>query len=519
MHMPLLITLLLLLADIGCATAAETGANTTLVTGRERLRLRLSAVDRNRVAAAALWVSRDHGRSWQRAQRLEHPPGSERLPVFEFVPPADGVYTFATVTEYRDGTAEAGPQPGTTRGQVVVIDRSQPHFDLARVDEVGEEEGRPLLRLRWQLREANLDSLLLEQRDASGTWQPAHAFDELRGERTVHAGHKPLRLRARDRAGNESIAALWRPPSDDAGTSLEELADALPELTEETDNADVDAGSGEQDTAAKASQANVSAPQDEARESPATAQRPTRRPLPPDHRDVIAPNAGETPAMPRQSSRARLLPVGEDRGDPALEPDIDRAYRQALQDDAPPDRYSGEIAEAQPRAQSTNRSRNDPAQVLAGLSRGILVGAEADTALAAARRATTAGDQAVALALLQRLRDSSRSAEALLAEARLLAELDRLDQALKLLDDAPPEAQSPAASCTRARLLLDAGRHAEAEQAVHAVPLSSKHSREARLLHARALRALGRRADALAILRDLARGDDVWGREAQRLLP
>jgi hypothetical protein len=73
---------------------------------------------------------------------------------------------------------------------------------------------------------------------------------------------------------------------------------------------------------------------------------------------------------------------------------------------------------------------------------------------------------------------------------------------------------STALRCRRAVALLALGRADEAAETLARVSAEGPHGREASFLMALALRGMDERAQARAIMRNLAQGDDHWAESA-----
>ena len=284
---------------------------------------------------------------------------------------------------------------------------------------------------------------------------------------------------------------------------------------------------------------------DEAPAMPKADPPPATPQVPPDHQDVVAPLAGSWTPPPKLTIREPtqgLLPAGVDLRPGEGSPDIDSEYQQALRGEAPDSstRYTGEATQVVTSGRAADRYRprravvqaraeaaaERPAgavtvsratRVLASLSKGALLDAEADRALAAAREARAGGDSITALALYRRLQDSRRAAAT--AEAvTYLNELGRHEEAVALATSAPPEAWSDDLACAQARALLGLQRPAKAEAALRRVAVYGPEHRQAQLLRAQALRAQGKGTIAAALLRSLIDGQDEWARQARTLL-
>lgn len=521
---------------LACTALAAETAEAVPVIRRASLPVRLTVADLAQVKTARFWVTADRGTTWQKAHEIEVAEGTTQAPVFTFQVPADGTYGFKTAVVYRSGEAEAEPVNGQTipgPGELVTIDRTPPAIVAFTVLREGEA-----VRAEWRVGDTHLDAAPVTlQQQAGEAWTDLAVDLSASGSQPITAAAGSLlRLRVRDQAGNvvESTPApvpaapvkeaapivtetsvtetqqtvAVPPPTTETTppvTGEQALAEAIRDLPPadqvDTDEAIVNKTAAPAEAppavdAAATTAAKADSPATAPPAEPAVA--PKRPVVPPDHQDIVAPNAGTwTPPV-----------VAPDRAPLELVQPAPATHTDQL----------GPSAESATRPAERARGASAPAQVLANLPRGALLRRDAELALTAARDARHDGDHAVAMALYRRLGDSELAATAILEEIAVYRGLDRMGEATRIAELAPPEAQSDALAVAHARCLLDLGQATRVESIVTRVSPTGAQWREARFLLAQAQLAQGRRREAVAILNTLASGDDQWAEVARRLL-
>ncbi len=148
-----------------------------------------------------LYVSRDHGATWELAQTLA-PEGGK----FEYQAPTDGEFWFSVKTV--DGRNQQHPPRGSYEtGLIVVVDKTAPSLDLL-LEQVSDGKAQ----LTWKAADSNLDtrSLRLEVLAAGAPdWEPISIVPQSSGETSwpvSQTGVVAVRGTVSDLAGNVSQA-------------------------------------------------------------------------------------------------------------------------------------------------------------------------------------------------------------------------------------------------------------------------------------------------------------------------
>ena len=156
-----------------------------------------SALQRMNARELQLHVSRDHGATWELAQRL--PPDGGR---FEYQSPAEGEYWFSVKT--LDGRNHLHPPAGSYEtGLIVVVDQTAPAVFLSM-----QQSPSGVVQLNWRASDVNMDSstLKLEFRSPnSNEWEPLRVPSRSVGEHSWTIGQSGLvsvRGSISDLAGN-----------------------------------------------------------------------------------------------------------------------------------------------------------------------------------------------------------------------------------------------------------------------------------------------------------------------------
>jgi hypothetical protein len=165
---------------------------------------------REQTREVILYVSKDHGRTVEIADR--------QLPTakcFHYRAPGDGMYWFVVRTENMDYRPRSVDTPIDQPSQRICVDTVRPE---ARLQLIRRQDD--MISVRWDVDDENLDKQSIQlgyQRIDGKTWTklPIEPATEGRYVWNVLDNIEVLvRLRVRDKAGNESIAALSIPPEE-----------------------------------------------------------------------------------------------------------------------------------------------------------------------------------------------------------------------------------------------------------------------------------------------------------------
>lgn len=183
------------------------------------LEYELSKVGPSGVGSVDLYWTRDDGSTWEKYADDPALAGSTKTGRFlrTIELPGDGVFGFTIVITSRAGRGRTPPRPGEAPQMRVEIDSVPPVAQLA--PPIPDTTRPNTLLLRWQAKDKNLTPRPIslewaERRD--GPWQPIALDIENTGQ---HSWTLPptipvqvyLRLRAKDAAGNESVAVTNEP--------------------------------------------------------------------------------------------------------------------------------------------------------------------------------------------------------------------------------------------------------------------------------------------------------------------
>lgn len=180
-----------------------------------------------RLKQVQLYVSSDQGRSW-------HPYANARPEdaAFTFTAPRDGLFWFTVRTIDMDNRAFPLTMDNVRPGLKVLVDTQAPTIQLR-----GQPPRDGLAVVEWEVHDENLElaTLALEYR-AQGTaeWLPLRVEPSAGGQhawRPGTSGTLEVRLRARDRAGNdaEQRAAVQAPQESFSGGPTANLAATSPQ--------------------------------------------------------------------------------------------------------------------------------------------------------------------------------------------------------------------------------------------------------------------------------------------------
>ena len=183
------------------------------------LEYELAKVGPSGVGSVDLWWTRNDGQSWELYAVDPEVKGTTQSGRHQRTVelPGDGVYGFVLVVKSRAGLGKAPPRAGDAPEIRVEVDTVSP---IAQLYSPGPDAQRPgALTLKWAAKDNNLATNPItlewsERRD--GPWQPIAVNVPNTGK---HSWQLPdrlpvqvyMRLRARDLAGNESVALTPEP--------------------------------------------------------------------------------------------------------------------------------------------------------------------------------------------------------------------------------------------------------------------------------------------------------------------
>jgi hypothetical protein len=184
------------------------------------LEYELSRVGPSGIGTVELWLTRDDGQTWRLYARPEDEPNTiksgrhqGRVRLLD----GDGVYGFTLVVKSKAGLGRTPPRSGDVPEIRVELDTSLPIAKLFQPGPDPHKQGH--LLLKWEATDPNLAEASIclewaEQRD--GPWQPIGLDLRNDGRFSWKLPERMpvnvyLRLRAKDKAGNESIAVTPQP--------------------------------------------------------------------------------------------------------------------------------------------------------------------------------------------------------------------------------------------------------------------------------------------------------------------
>jgi hypothetical protein len=194
---------------------------------------RLDKVGPSGVGSIELWLTENDGQSWQRW--AEYPDvkdliggkyrGSVTLP-------REGVYGFRMVVKSKAGRGQPAPRPGEAPELRIELDTTAPTVEL--LEPRPDPESKDSLLLQWKVKDRNLDTLPITLEyadDLHGKWEPI--ITNLANKAEGYSWKVPpgkvnvyLRIRVRDRAGNEGVAVTDKPQLVDMSEPEGHLLDA-----------------------------------------------------------------------------------------------------------------------------------------------------------------------------------------------------------------------------------------------------------------------------------------------------
>jgi hypothetical protein len=178
------------------------------------LNYKLDKVGPSGIGSVELWLTENDGQSWQRW--AEYPEVKDLSGGVKYrgsvTLPREGIYGFRMVVKSKAGRGQPAPRPGEAPELRIELDTTPP--DVVLLEPRPDPEHKDALLLQWKVRDRNLDAMpiTLEYADQrTGPWQSivSNTYDTPEGYSwKVPQGKVSvyLRLRVRDRAGNEGLA-------------------------------------------------------------------------------------------------------------------------------------------------------------------------------------------------------------------------------------------------------------------------------------------------------------------------
>ncbi len=450
--------------------------------------------DAKRTAKVALFVTDDGGRSWRKDQELPVAEGAAAMPVFTFVAPKDGAFGLWTAATSRDGQAEPEPVAGAAPKLELVVDRAAPTLGRLEATLGGVADGQATLALSWQVGDPNLggDPVAIEVSTDLGKSFAVRHTGKAEGTTALtvpaEAAEIQVRVVARDLAGNVltspakpvALPVVAKPANPEA--ALAAAVAALPAPTE----LGVAGRSG--------------APILTAGESPLAGAEPS----------AAAP-AAQSGSAPTAATASQPATSG---AEPAVVANSDveaRYHREAgAPVEQPRGRQSGGESGTAPVQQSSG-----PRATVVDPSITFLTGGAAAVALESARQAEQDGDVDGALAQYLRLHRSSVAKTALEDELSLLRRIRDHGTIVAIVEQLQPELRTDAARLHAARASLQLGNPEAAAAWAAKVRASAPEAREALFVLGKALKDLGRKAEARRVFDQLGAGNDDIAAQAR----
>ena len=179
---------------------------------------RLDKVGPSGIGSVELWLTENDGQTWQRW--AEYPEvkdlvgGKYRGMV---TLPREGIYGFRMVVKSKAGRGQPAPKPGDAPELRIELDTTAPTVEL--LEPRPDQDNKDTLLLQWKVRDRNLDALPITLEyadDLHGKWEPI--VSNLANKPEGYAWKVPpgkvnvyLRIRVKDRAGNEGVAVTDKP--------------------------------------------------------------------------------------------------------------------------------------------------------------------------------------------------------------------------------------------------------------------------------------------------------------------
>lgn len=451
--------------------------------------------DAKQTAKVALFVTDDGGRSWRKDQELPVAEGAAAMPAFTFTAPKDGAFGLWTVATSRDGRAEPEPVAGAAPKLELVVDRAAPALSRLEATLGGVADGQATLALSWQVSDPNLasDPVAVEVSTDLGKSFAVRHTGKAEGTTALtvpaEAAEIQVRIVARDLAGNVLTSAakpvalpvVAKPANPEA--ALAAAVAALPAPAE----LGVAGRSG--------------APIVSAGESPLASATP-----------AAAPAAQSAGTAAPASSTASATPTAGMEPEVVANRDVETRYNReaGAPTEQPRGRAGSSDAVAAPAQQSTG-----PRATVVDPSIAFLTGGAAAAALEDARKAEQDGDVDGALGQYLRLHRSSVAKAALEDELSLLRRIGDHNTIVAIVDQLQPELRTDAARLHAARASLRLGNPEAAAGWAAKVRASAPEAREALFVLGKALRSLGRNAEARRVFDQLAAGNDEIAAQAR----
>lgn len=452
--------------------------------------------DAKQTAKVALFVTDDGGRSWRKDQELPVAEGATAMPVFSFVAPKDGAFGLWTVATGRDGRAEPEPVAGAAPKLELVVDRASPSLSRLEATLGGVADGQATLALSWQVSDPNLgaDPVAVEVSTDLGKSFAVRHTGKAEGTTalTVPAEAPEIQVRvvARDLAGNVltspakpvALPVVAKPANPEA--ALAAAVAALP-------------APAELGVAGRSGSPIVSAG-----ESPLASAAPAAAPATAQPAGTAAPATGTPAAAPTAGTEPEVVANN----------DVEARYNREA--GAPTEQPRGRQGSAATAAEPVQQSAGPRATVV-DHSLAFLTGGAAAAALQDARKAEQDGDVDGALAQYLRLHRSSVAKTALEDELSLLRRIGDHSTIVAIVDQLQPELRTDAARLHAARASLRLGRPEAAAAWAAKVRASASEAREALFVLGKALKDLGRNAEARRVFDQLSAGNDEIAAQAR----
>ena len=457
--------------------------------------------DAKATAKVALFVTDDGGKSWRKDQELPVAEGAAAVPAFTFVAPKDGAFGLWTVATSRDGRSEPEPLAGAAPKLELVVDRAAPTLGRLEATLGGVAEGQATLAISWQVSDANLagEPVAVEISTDLGKSFAARHNGKAEGTTalTVPADGPELQVRivARDLAGNvltsaaKSVALPVAAKPANPEAALAAAVAALPTPSE-------------LGVAGRSGTPIVSAG-----ESPLASATP-----------AVAP-AASAPAAPATGGAAPAAqPSSGNEPEVVANRDIETRFARAA--GAPAEQPRGrQAASASEDLPARSRQPTGARATVVDSSVPFLTGGAAASVLGSARKAEQDGDVDGALDQYLRLHRSSVAKSALEDELGLLSRIGDHATIVAIVDQLQPELRTDPARLHAARASLQLGNHEIAAAWAASVRAGASEARAALFVLGKALRSLGRNAEARRVFNQLSSGNDDIAAQARAEAP
>lgn len=455
--------------------------------------------DAKQTAKVALFVTDDGGRSWRKDQELPVAEGAAAMPAFTFTAPKDGAFGLWTVATSRDGRAEPEPVAGAAPKLELVVDRAAPALSRLEATLGGVADGQATLALSWQVSDPNLasDPVAVEVSTDLGKSFTVRHTGKAEGTTALtvpaEAAEIQVRIVARDLAGNVltspakpvALPVVAKPANPEAALAAAVAALPAPAELGIAGRSGTPIVSAGESPLASATPAAAPAAQPAGTAAPASGTAPASTPATGTEPEVVANRDVET-----RYNREAGAPTEQPRG------------RQGS---------SEAVTQAQ---QSTG-----PRATVVDPSIAFLTGGAAAGALEDARKAEQDGDVDGALGQYLRLHRSSVAKAALEDELSLLRRIGDHNTIVAIVDQLQPELRTDAARLHAARACLRLGNAEAAAAWAAKVRASASEAREALFVLGKALRSLGRNAEARRVFDQLSSGNDDIAAQARAEAP